>query len=61
MILRLYEATGKKTNARLWAFSAEKKAAECNLMETDEADMPWQDDGFSFTINPFEIKTFRIL
>ena len=60
VILRVYEAAGKKTNAHLSVSQEDFRAVECNLMEEDEKQLASDPYGFDFTIRPFEIKTFRI-
>ena len=38
-----------------------KSVTECNLVEEDERKVRTKRNGFTFTIKPYEIKTFRIL
>ncbi|MDR1438515.1 MAG: glycosyl hydrolase-related protein, partial [Clostridiales bacterium] len=61
LIIRVYEATGSKTNGRLATGFELKGVAECNLMEENEAEMAHSGKAFEFCIKPFEIKTFRLL
>ncbi|MCQ2462419.1 MAG: glycosyl hydrolase-related protein [Clostridia bacterium] len=39
---------------------AGKKVTECNLMEEDEKKIESTENGFTFDIKPFEVKTFRV-
>ena len=60
VILRFYEAIGKKTSAKLrsaWTLDA---VEECDLMERNGQAAAHGDKDFSFTIRPYEIKTFRV-
>jgi alpha-mannosidase len=61
LIVRVYEATGGRTNACLTAGFAIAGVAECNLMEDDEREIAHSGRAFQFAIKPFEIKTFRLL
>ena len=60
IILRVYEATGTKTNACLDLGFDVSNAIECNLVETEEAPADLCGNRLSFTIKPFEVKTFKL-
>lgn len=60
VILRLYESENARTKATLTFGFPIKSAEECNLMEEKEADAVFDGSKISFTIKPYEIKTFRI-
>ena len=62
IIIRMYEAERKhcKVNVK-FNFGTVNKVIETNLMEVDETEIPAADNGFSFTITPHQVKTFRIL
>jgi alpha-mannosidase len=36
------------------------KVIECNMMEVDGKDIPSDGNSFTFSIKPFEVKTFRV-
>lgn len=63
IILRMYECE----NAAMKAFvtlnfeNKEYRVEECNLLEEKVRDIDAFENGFSFTINPYEIKTYRII
>lgn len=61
IIVRVYEATGGKTNTTLTTALNVTQAIECNLMEEDEQPLPLQNQALCFNIKPFEVKTFRLL
>lgn len=56
-IVRVYEASGTKTNVTLHTEFG-TKAAECNLMEERETELSAPNGDLTFTIRPFEIRTF---
>ena len=60
IILRVYEATGTKTNACLDLGFNVSNAIECNLVETEEAPVAIRNGQLNFTIKPFEVKTFKL-
>ncbi|MDO4331729.1 MAG: alpha-mannosidase [Eubacteriales bacterium] len=60
VILRLYESENARTKATLTFGFPIRSAEECNLMEEKEADAVFDESKISFTIKPYEIKTFRI-
>jgi len=63
IIIRLYESENTKTTATL-TFGMDNRlfrVTECNLMEEPvEGAVEKTEDGFTFTIKPFEIKTYRV-
>lgn len=60
LILRFYESSGTKTQASLQAALPLASAEECSLMEREGVPCALEEGGLRFSINPFEIKTFRI-
>ena len=60
IILRMYEAEGKHTNATVKLPFSGIKVTACNLMEENENEIPANSDSFSFTLKPFEVTSFRI-
>lgn len=63
IIIRLYESENTKTTAML-TFGMDNRlltVTECNLMEEPvEGEVEKTEDGFTFTIKPFEVKTYRV-
>ncbi len=59
-ILRLYEAKQVRGSATVTVRLPFTRVTECNLMETNEQDVPTQDGRFTFTVRPFEVRTFRL-
>ena len=60
LIIRMYEFFNSRTKATL-KFSREiEEAFECNLMERNLEEAKFEGEKIEFTINPFEIKTFKV-
>ena len=59
-ILRVYESKQCRGKVKVKTFFPISCVTECNLMECDESAVQCGVDGFSFTIAPHEVKTFRI-
>ncbi|HZK39013.1 MAG TPA: glycoside hydrolase family 38 C-terminal domain-containing protein [Clostridia bacterium] len=59
-ILRLYEAEQRRGKVKVKYALPFERVTECNLMEENEEEIETADGEFSFTIKPFEVKTFRI-
>ncbi len=62
LVLRVYETTGKATNAEI-IFSqilSLTAVSETDLLELNPKKCKFEKNSFSFPINPFEIKTFLI-
>ncbi len=60
VIVRLYESSGTKTEARIKLGFAVNHVCECNLMEKNEGTVDVYDGIVELVIKPFEIKTLRI-
>lgn len=60
IIVRLYESSGSKTDTAMEVGFACSRAVECNLMEEEEREIPLKEGKLSFTMKPFEIKTFKL-
>lgn len=60
IIIRAYESSGTKTDTAIELGFRCGRAVECNLMEEEEAQVPVEDGKLSFSIKPFEIKTFKL-
>ena len=61
LILRVYESQGARGDAEVDFGFALASAAECNLMEDYEHDVPVEGGRLRFYIKPYEIKTFRLI
>lgn len=60
IILRLYEAENKRTECTLTAAFDLAEAAQTNLLEEHECELPVSGSAVKLTMAPFEIKTVRI-
>ena len=61
LILRMYEAYGRQTNA-VWNYgNAAPKAFECDMMEQRICELPQAENGFAVTFHPYEVKTFLLV
>ena len=59
-IVRLYECHNRRSKVRLTFCQELIGAAECTLLEEELEQVPVEGNGFSFVIEPYEIKTFRL-
>jgi alpha-mannosidase len=60
-IVRVYEWKQRRSNRVRLAFGKPlARAVECNLVEEEEKAVEFDKNGLSFSILPFEIKTFKI-
>ena len=61
IILRFYETSAHSGDVKITLPVSDFKVIECNMMETEEKEIP--SDGASFTLNfhPFEVKTVKIV
>lgn len=59
-IVRLYECDNARTETFLRWNRPAVSVEECNCIEEKKADASFENGGISFTILPYEIKTFRI-
>jgi len=60
IIIRVYESQGARVKASISLGFAANSVSECNLMEVYERDVELENNLFTFSIKPYEIKTFRI-
>ena len=62
VIVRLYECENSLTKVAL-TFDMNKlaKVVECDLMENEENNIQCTDNSFTFTIKPYEVKTFKVI
>ena len=59
-ILRFYEANGGRGMVTLRSHWAVQQVTACNHIEEDGEVVSCSADGFSFTVMPFQIRTFRL-
>lgn len=59
-IIRMYEYQNSRTNVCVKLADTFSKVEECDLMENVVAEIPCDGHSFTFTIKPYEIKTFRL-
>jgi alpha-mannosidase len=59
-ILRLYETAGRQSQTTVSFFQNIQSVAEVDLIEKAEQPVPAQKNRFQFTIQPHEIRTFKI-
>ncbi|MCK5759495.1 MAG: alpha-mannosidase, partial [Clostridiales bacterium] len=60
VIVRVYECYNQRSDVRLTVVKPVKAAFECDLMENQQSQMQTEDNVISFSIKPYEIKTFKI-
>jgi alpha-mannosidase len=60
IIVRLYEAHGCHTTARLTSSLAVVSVSCCNLMEERDEPVAWINGGLDFKVRPFQIVTFKL-
>ncbi|MCI1956550.1 MAG: alpha-mannosidase [Oscillospiraceae bacterium] len=61
IILRMYEYQNRRGKASVRLADRIAKVSECDLMENDLAELPYDGREFSFDYKPYEIKTFRVI
>ncbi len=60
IIIRLYETSSHTGDVTVTLPLENMKVTECNMMELDEKEIISHGSCFTFTVHPFEVKTFRI-
>ncbi|HLJ35669.1 MAG TPA: alpha-mannosidase, partial [Ktedonobacteraceae bacterium] len=60
LIVRLYEAHNQRGQGTLFFATNIVSAGECNLLEEPVGDASYQENTLTFSVRPFEIKTFRV-
>ena len=60
-IIRVVEEEQKRGNCSIKLGFDFSKVYECNMIEEDKEEIPCVDNGFNFSVKPFEVKTFRII
>jgi alpha-mannosidase len=61
VIVRAYENENRRTKVNIMFGREFKKVTECDLLENECGPVAKEARAFSFEINPYEIKTFRII
>ena len=59
-VLRVYEATGQATTAKIRLPRQTTAAEEVNLMEDPGRKLPVADNALQLDFHPFEIKTIKL-
>ena len=60
VILRLYESRQVRGDVTVTVGLPFTRVTECDLMETNEREIPAENGSFRFSVRPFEVKTFRL-
>lgn len=60
IIVRVVEVEQRRGEVRLTTLLPCVSVWECNLMEENETPVPADENGFSFYLKPFEVKSFRL-
>ncbi|MEO8970360.1 MAG: glycosyl hydrolase-related protein, partial [Ktedonobacteraceae bacterium] len=60
LIVRLYEAHNQRGQGTLFFATNIVSARECNLLEEPVGEASYQENALTFSVRPFEIKTFRV-
>lgn len=60
VIVRVYETSSHTGEVTLTLPCGNIKVTDCNMMEVNEKEIEANGNSFSFTIRPFEVKTFRV-
>ncbi len=60
LIVRLYEAHNQRGRASLFFATPITSATECNLLEDPVTEAIYHENTLTFSVRPFEIKTFRV-
>ena len=62
IIIRMYESENKRGNVEVkLGFGKFSKVVECNLMEVDENEIPFNGNSFNLFITPNQVRTFRLI
>lgn len=61
IIVRLYEYQNKRTKATLNFANAIVSVHECDLLENELEALTTEENAFTFTIKPYEIKTYKVV
>jgi alpha-mannosidase len=60
IILRLYEAHGKRGVCRIESHLPVSGATQCNILELDESPLEWNGDGVDISYSPFQLLTLKL-
>jgi alpha-mannosidase len=60
IILRLYEAHGKRGICRIESQLPVSGATQCDLLEIDESILEWNDNGMELSYSPFQLITLKL-
>ena len=60
LVLRFYEYGNRRSTVEVELVAELSSVEECNLMEEECQAVPFTGKTFSFDIDPYEIKTFKI-
>jgi alpha-mannosidase len=60
LILRFYEFGNRRDDVEVTLSRRLQAVRECNLTEKDDKDVDFEDHRFTFTLNPYEITTFKV-
>ena len=60
LVVRVYECYNRRTKVHLTLPKAPKQVRLVNLLEHDQGEVEVKDQGFDFTIHPYEILTFKV-
>jgi len=60
LIIRLYEAHNATARATITMPKAMRRVSECDLLEREQAELPFSDREIVLNMKPFEIKTLKI-
>ncbi len=60
IVVRLYEAHGKRGLCRLESHLPVTVVSQCNLLETDESQLDWTDNGVDIPYTPFQLITLKL-
>ncbi len=61
LVLRFYEFGNRRDTVTVTFPHGLQAVRECNLMEQEDTDVEFESDRFTFTLNPYEIRTFKIM
>ena len=60
LVVRLYECFNKRDRGTLFCGEEIQEVFQCNMLEQEEVPVEHTDHEISFSVKPFEIKTFKI-
>jgi alpha-mannosidase len=60
LIVRLYEAHGKRGTVRFTSTLPVKSVARCNLLEENDEKLEWANGGVDVSVTPFQVVTLKL-